>query len=476
MGRIVKRSDGRTNRGHGKRDRFHVITLGCPKNQVDSEAISAQLVRCGYRIVAHPGGADFIIVNTCGFLEAARQEAIATLRALVAHRRPGQCVIAAGCLAQLWRADLARVVPGLDAIIGTRGWTDIPQVLERLASRVAHHDIPVVQVSEVERTLPDPGVLRLNGQSPRASAYLKIADGCSARCAFCLIPTIKGPARSRPRAAILREARELVDQGVRELILIAQDTTAYGCDLGEREGLATLIEAILQVVPELRWLRLMYAYPGRISERLIEVMATHPQVCHYLDLPVQHGHPATLRRMRRPHDVAGLIRCIERLRQAMPDIALRTSLIVGYPGETEEEFQALLDFMQLVRFDRVGVFAYSREPGTPAYALPGQLPEEVKQARYERAMQLQQSISWEHNQAQVGRQLEVLVEGANDGISVARSYRDAPEVDGFVLIQEEHPVGSWLNVRITAATPYDLIAVTETAQCASPGCTRAEIG
>jgi ribosomal protein S12 methylthiotransferase len=452
-----------------------MITLGCPKNQVDSEAISARLVQCGYRTVAHPGGADFIIVNTCGFLEAARQEAIATLRTLVARRRPGQHVIAAGCLAQLWGAELARVVPGLDGIIGTHGWNDISQVLERLASRVAHRDTPVVQVSEVERPLPDPGVLRLNGRQPRVSAYLKIADGCSARCAFCLIPTIKGPARSRPRAVILREARELVDQGVRELILIAQDTTAYGCDLGEREGLATLIEEILQVVPELRWLRLMYAYPGRVSERLIEVMATHPQVCHYLDLPVQHGHSATLRRMRRPHDVAELIHCIERLRQAMPDIALRTSLIVGYPGETEEEFQALLDFMQTVRFDRVGVFSYSREPGTPAYELPGQLPEEVKQARYERAMQLQQSISWEHNQAQVGRQLEVLVEGANDGISVARSYRDAPEVDGFVLIQGEYPVGSWLNVRVTAATPYDLIAVTETSERESPVCTRAEI-
>lgn len=474
MGRVVKRSGERTGRGLRKRDRFHVVTLGCPKNQVDSEGISAQLVQRGYRLVAHPQGADFLIVNTCGFLEAARQEALDILRTLVTRRRPGQYVIAAGCLAQLWGVQLARAVPGLDGIIGTRSWADIPQVLEQLAVRASRRDLPVVHVPEVGHAASDSEVLRLDGQPPRASAYLKIADGCSAGCAFCLIPTIKGPARSRPRAAILREARALVDQGVRELILIAQDTTAYGRDLGEREGLVTLIEEILQVVPELRWLRLMYAYPGRVSERLIEVMATHPQVCHYLDLPVQHGHPATLRRMRRPHDVAGLIRCIERLRQAMPDIALRTSLIVGYPDETEEEFQALLDFMQTVRFDRVGIFPYSREPGTPAYALPGQIPEEVKQARYERAMQLQQSISWEHNQAQVGRQLEVLVEGANDGISVARSYRDAPEVDGFVLVEGEHPVGSWLSVRVIAATPYDLIAVTETSEQGF-SCTRARV-
>ncbi|MCS7260797.1 MAG: 30S ribosomal protein S12 methylthiotransferase RimO [Anaerolineae bacterium] len=469
----MKQSGGRTRRGWKKRGRFYVVTLGCPKNQVDSEGLSAQLVRYGYRPVARPKEADFIIVNTCGFLETARQEAIDTLRTLAARRRAGQHVIAAGCLAQLWGAQLAHVVPGLDGIIGTRSWADIPQVLAQLATR---RETPVVHVPEVGHTLPDADVLRLDGQQPRASAYLKIAEGCSAGCAFCLIPTIKGPARSRPRAAILREAQMLVEQGVRELILIAQDTTAYGHDLGEREGLATLIEDILRVAPELRWLRLMYAYPGRVSERLIEVMATHPQVCHYLDLPVQHGHPATLRRMRRPHDVTGLIRWIERLRQAMPDIALRTSLIVGYPGETEEEFQALLDFMQTVRFDRVGIFPYSREPGTPAYALPGQLPEEVKRARYERAMQLQQSISWERNQAQVGRQLEVLVEGANDGISVARSYRDAPEVDGFVLVQGEHPVNSWLSVRIIAATPYDLIAVSETSERGSAMCARSAAG
>lgn len=461
--------------GTKRRNRFHVITLGCPKNQVDSEGMSAQLLRGGYRLVAHPEGADFIIVNTCGFLEAARQEAIATLRTWITRRRSGQQVIAAGCLAQLWGAELAQVVPGLDGIIGTRSWADISLVLEQLARRASCRNSPVVHVPEVGHVSSDGSVLRLNGRQPRASAYLKIADGCSARCAFCLIPAIKGPARSRPREAILREARELVDQGVRELILIAQDTTAYGYDRGEREGLAMLIEEILRVAPELRWLRLMYAYPGRVSNRLIDVMATHSQVCHYLDLPVQHGHPATLRRMRRPHDVAGLIRCIERLRRSMPDIALRTSLIVGYPGETEEEFQTLLDFMRTVRFDRVGIFPYSREPGTPAHELPEQLPEEVKRARYERAMRLQQSISLARNQAQVGRRLEVLVEGANEGISVARSYRDAPEVDGFVLIQEEHPVGSWLNARVTAATPYDLIAVHEVSEDRASTCAVAEV-
>ncbi len=452
---------------HRKRDRFLIVTLGCPKNQVDSEGISAQLTQSGYRAVSHPEGADFIIVNTCGFLEVARQEAIQTLRALVARRRRGQQVIAAGCLAQLWGDALTRVVPGLDGVIGTRSWADIPTLLEQLgrqAGRRVRPIRPVVHVPEMGSASSDQALLQRDGRRPRASAYLKIADGCSAGCAFCLIPTIKGPARSRPRDVILCEARKLVDQGVREIILIAQDTTAYGYDRGEREGLAVLIEEILQIVPELRWLRLMYAYPGRVSERLIEVMAIHPQVCHYLDLPVQHGHPDVLRRMRRPHDVADLMRCMERLRKAMPDIALRTSLIVGYPGETEQEFQGLLNFIQAVRFDRVGVFLYSPEPGTLAYELPGQVPEHVKRDRYQQVMGLQQSISLACNQSQVGRRLDVLVEGANDGISVARSYRDAPEVDGFVLLHGEHPAGSWLNVHITGATPYDLIATVETSE------------
>jgi len=441
--------------------RVHIVTLGCPKNEVDSEAIAEQLADSGYRLTNHPRRADYIIVNTCGFLEAARQEALETLRHLSATRRDGQRLIAVGCLAQRDGAALVRAVPGLDGVVGVRSWRHIPAVLDQIAAQSGRRRWSVVHLPEVGNPLDEDAPRRRDGRGPRASAYLKIADGCSAVCAFCAIPAIKGPAHSRPRDVLLQETRSLVDQGVRELILIGQDTSAYGRDRGERDGLPTLIRDILRVAPELRWLRLMYAYPpaGRDrGERLIEMIATEPRMCHYLDVPVQHGHPDTLRRMRRPDDVEALLRWLEALRAAVPDIALRTSLIVGYPGETESEFAGLLSFMQAARFDRVGVFRYSREPGTPAYDLPDQVPEEVKQARYERAMQHQQGISLERNQAQIGRHLEVLVEGCGDGISIARSYRDAPEVDGFVLLQGEHPPGDWLTVQVTGATPYDLIA------------------
>jgi ribosomal protein S12 methylthiotransferase len=292
-----------------------------------------------------------------------------------------------------------------------------------------------------------------------ASAYLKIADGCRRPCAFCAIPQIKGPAVSRPPEAIWAEARRLVDQGVRELILIAQDTTDYGHDLGMRDGLPTLITGLVQRVPEAKWIRIMYAYPGAVSDRLIEAMARYPQVAHYLDIPLQHGHPAVLRRMRRPANVEWVYRTFEKLRRAVPDIAIRTTFIVGYPGETEEEFEALLRFVRDLEFDRVGCFTYSYEPETPSARHPGHLPEEVKQERYERLMAAQQPISLRKNQALVGRILEVLIEGVGDGLSVGRTYRDAPEIDGLVLVEGEWPVGQFLPVRITGAMTYDLIGV-----------------
>ena len=255
----------------------------------------------------------------------------------------------------------------------------------------------------------------------------------------------------------MAEAQQLVGRGAREIILIAQDTTAYGHDRGEGDALPPLVEAILDAVPELRWLRLMYAYPQHVTPRLIETMARHPQVCHYLDIPLQHSHPDILRRMNRPHDVDKIRRLIARLREAMPDIALRTSFIVGYPGETEEEFSALLDFVAEIAFDRVGVFTYSPEEGTKAATLPCQVPAEVKEERYMRLMEWQQSISLARNQQMVGRILEVLVEGQDEGLSVGRSYRDAPEIDGLVLVQGVLPVGEMRPVRITGAMAYDLV-------------------
>jgi len=432
--------------------RVFIATLGCPKNVVDSENMAAQLALAHHEIVEDPRQADVIIVNTCGFIEPACRESLEVLRELTRGKRRRQQVIAAGCLAQRWGTRLLDEVPAVDALLSTRRLDEITRLVDVLANRTS----PGEPLAWLDGTLdlekmPAPG-------RPFAgpSAYLKIADGCSASCSFCSIPLIKGPARSRPMEHIVAEARELVDAGAREIILIAQDITSYGADRGMEDALPELIERILRAVPELDWLRLMYAYPQRISPRLIEVMASHPQICHYLDIPLQHGHPDVLRRMRRPHDLDKVMAQIEALRAAMPDIALRTSLIVGFPGETEAEFQTLLEFVDAIAFDWVGAFVFSPEEGTPAAEMPGQVPEEVKQARYAQLMERQQAISLRRNQEQVGRVLEMLVEGVGDGISVGRTYRDAPEIDGLILVEGEAEVGDLLPVRVTAASEYDL--------------------
>ncbi len=430
---------------------YYLLSLGCCKNTVDSEGMSRLLQRAGYAPTEHPAAAEVVIVNTCGFIDIAQEESFAALRELAETKRPGQSLISAGCLSQSHGRELAEEVPGLDGIIGTRRWMEITALVEGLFS---DGDRPLVMIGDP----PVPLAASMSRSVVQgASAYLKIADGCSAACSFCAIPMIKGRARSRPTEAIVEEARQLAEQGVKEIILIAQDTTAYGRDRGQRDALPELIEAILKATPELPWLRLMYAYPQHITPKLIEIMAQHPQVCHYLDIPLQHAHPETLRRMNRPHGVEKVQRLIADLRQAMPDIALRTSFIVGYPGETEEEFEVLLDFVEETAFDRVGVFTYSREEGTRAADLPDQVPDQVKEERYQWLMELQQSISLAKNQQMIGRTLDVLVEGSGDGLSVGRSYRDAPEVDGLVVIKEELPMGDMIPVLITGAMEYDLI-------------------
>ena len=334
---------------------FYLLSLGCPKNLVDAEGMSQLLNRAGHRAVDSPDGADTLIVNTCGFIDRATEESLAALRELADRKRDDQLLIAAGCLSQRYGQSLAEQVPGLDGILGTQHWMDIAEVVTALrgrARRKPHYHLP-----QAGPPPDDEGIVR--GAVLGGSAYLKIADGCSASCAFCVIPRIKGPTRSRPAGAVVEEARVLADSGAREIILIAQNTTAYGRDRGEGDALPGLIASILAAVPDLHWLRIMYAYPQHVTPQLIEVMANHHQVCHYLDLPLQHGHPAVLRRMTRPHDVDRVRRLLADLRRAMPDIALRTSLIVGYPGETEEEFAALLDFVEEMTFDRLGGFTYS---------------------------------------------------------------------------------------------------------------------
>lgn len=431
--------------------RFYIETLGCPKNRVDSEMMSSLLEKAGHTSVASARRAQVILVNTCGFIEPAREETLAALRELASHKRPGQWLVAAGCLAQRAGPALLSQAPEIDALLGTRNWADVAGLFDAIAAGAARPLLWLRTDGNLVASAARKGALG-------PSAYLKIADGCDAACAFCAIPLIKGPQRSKPPEEVLSEARELAAQGVREAVLIAQNTTAYGCDLGLRDGLAELLRSIAAEAPQIAWLRVLYAYPQHVTPRLIETLASLPAVCHYLDVPLQHAHPDVLRRMRRPHDVDQALHLVADLRAAMPDVALRSTFIVGFPGETEAEFEELLAFLEAVRFDKMGVFGYSLEEGTPAAELPDRVPEEIIADRHRRAMETQQRISLERNQEQVGRELDILVEGVGEGLTVGRTYRDAPEIDGMVLMAGELAVGEFVRGRIVGAQEYDLIA------------------
>jgi ribosomal protein S12 methylthiotransferase len=443
-----------------KSKRFHLVSLGCSKNTVDSESMAQLLGGAGYQATTDPRQAEVLIVNTCGFIGPAKKESVDVLNELASHKKRGQLLIAAGCLTQRYGAEVARQVPGLDGIIGTRRWMDIVDLVGRL--REKPYPEPIYHLPENASVVgsDEQGALRAAVQGK--SAYLKIADGCRRPCAFCAIPLIKGTAVSRPIPLILAEAQRLQAAGVRELILIAQDTTDYGHDLGMKEGLSTLLGELTTAAPGIDWIRIMYAFPGYVTDRQIETMAAHPQILHYLDMPLQHGHPQTLKRMRRPANIDWVHRTIGKMRAAMPDLAIRSTFIVGYPGETEDEFQALLDFVQELQFDRLGVFTFSFEPGTESAALGDPVAEEVKQERRDRLMALQQRISFAKNQAHVGKTLRVLIEGTGDGLSVGRSYRDAPEIDGMVIVDGEVPPGEMVPVRISGAMAYDLSGTVDT--------------
>jgi len=448
------------------KDSFHVVTLGCAKNIVDSESMAQLMAGSGYLFTESPETADVMIVNTCGFIGPAKEESLKVLDELAAKKRPDQVLIAAGCLTQRYGSEIANQVPGIDGILGTRRWMDIVSVVQKL--RDSDHPEPLYHLPDTATVGSDErGAYRFAIQG--ASAYIKIADGCRRPCAFCAIPLIKGTAISRLMDAILDEARYLRDQGIREIILIAQDTTDYGQDLGIKNGLASLLENLVSAVPDVDWLRVMYAYPGYVTERLIEVMATHQQVLPYLDMPLQHANPAVLRRMRRPANIDWVYSTLESMRYAMPNLALRTTFIVGYPGETEAEFQTLLDFIGTIHFDRVGAFQFSFETGTASEVLGDPILSEIKTERWERLMGLQRQISLERNQEFIGKQLDVLIEGQGvledeqgeqpgEQISLGRSYRDAPEIDGMVIVEGAAPIGDIVRVGINGAMVYDLSA------------------
>ncbi|NTU78326.1 MAG: 30S ribosomal protein S12 methylthiotransferase RimO [Chloroflexales bacterium] len=450
--------------------KYHIVTLGCPKNAVDSEGMAGILTDEGHTPADTPGEADLIIVNTCSFIAAARAETVDTLRALGESRRAGQRIIAAGCMAQSHRDEVA-AIPGVDHTLGTQQWMHIGELAgERTVSN--GRQVPVIGLAPAAASKPsalspqpsesyaDWRTAQIRRTHSAPSAYLKISDGCNLRCAFCTIPSFKGDMASKPVGAVLGEAQELVARGVREIVLVAQHLSDYGRDLGLNDGLATLLDELCQMLPEHVWVRLMYAYPHGITGRLIEVMATRPQICKYLDMPLQHAHPATLRRMRRPPDTERTMGLIGDLRAAMPDIALRSTFIVGFPGETTEEYRALLTFLEQAQLDRVGAFRYSQEPGTHAATLSDQVRPQVIEKRWHELMQLQRHVSIARTGRWIGRTLPVLIEGHGvaDGrpIALGRSFRDAPEIDGQVFVWGHPPVGTIIPVHVTRTTEYDL--------------------
>ena len=436
-----------------KKNTFHLVSLGCAKNTVDSDSMAQLLLRDGYRSMDDPSKASVLIVNTCGFIGPAKEESYRVLGELAESKLDGQVLIAAGCLTQRYGVEVAKKVPGIDGILGTRRWMDIVQVVKDV--RKSKHPEPIYHLPETATVGTDEyDALRVSVAG--ASAYIKVADGCRRPCAFCAIPLIKGTAVSRPVEAIIHEARTLRDHGVRELVLIAQDTTDYGHDLGMKDGLAILLEQLTDAVPDVDWIRVMYSYPGYVTDRLIEVMATRKQVLPYLDMPLQHAHPQTLYRMKRPSNMDWVYKTLGKMRETVKDLSMRTTFIVGYPGETDEEFQTLYDFVKEIRFDRVGTFQFSFEPGTTSAPLGDPVEASVKQERFERLMELQQNISLQVNQSYVGKTLDVLVEGFDNGISIGRSYRDAPEIDGMVFVEGKAKVGDIVPVRITGAMAYDL--------------------
>ena len=441
---------------------FHLVSLGCAKNTVDSNSMAQLLQQEGYSAEEDPTKAEVLIVNTCGFIDPAREESYAVLGDLALEKGKDQLLVAAGCLTQRYGEDVVKRIPGIDGVIGTRRWMDIIQVVSQLREEKSPQ--PLYHLPEVEVVGRSPqGTIGAHIQG--SSAYLKIADGCRRPCAFCAIPMIKGTAVSRPLEKILHDAHILQNQGILEINLIAQDTTDYGHDLGQKDGLAFLLTELTKAAPGVDWIRILYAYPGFITDKLIEVMAAHDQILPYIDIPLQHASPEILGKMRRPANMDWVYQTVEKLRQAMPELALRTTFIVGYPGESEKDFTALLDFINEVRFDRVGVFEFSFEPGTTSETLGDPIPADVKLERKEHLMLAQQGISLEKNLELVGQRMNVLIEGRGtvDGskevISLGRSYRDAPEIDGMVIVEGELPDGELSQVRITGAMTYDLTGV-----------------
>ena len=433
---------------------FHLISLGCAKNLVDSQGLWSLLSQQGFTLVEDPNQAEFIIINTCGFIHDARQESLQALQEFSENKRRGQKLIAAGCLTERYRAELLESVPGIDGLMGTRDLADILPLMQTLNKHSQpHSEVYFPEHAHIVNHPDLPGYMIQGG-----SSYLKIADGCRRSCAFCAIPGIKGTLTSRPKDDILKDAHALQAAGVQEINIIAQDVTDYGQDLGLQDGLPSLLADLLPIIPHIPWVRLLYTYPIYFSDRLIDMMVEFPQLLPYLDIPLQHADPKVLQLMRRPSDVDWVRHTVAKMRAKLPDLVIRTTFIVGFPGESEHSFQVLKDFIEEMQFDHVGVFTYSIENGTPAQILGDPIPQEVKEARRQELMTLQAGISYQKNQKLCGKVLNMLVEGVDqeNGVLIGRTYRDAPEIDGLVIAEGTGEVGELLPVRITAAMQHDL--------------------
>ena len=443
------------------------ISLGCDKNLVDSEKMLGLLSESGYTIVEDEAEADAIVINTCCFIHDAKEESIETILEMASWKEKGrlQALVITGCLAQRYKDEIAAELPEVDAVIGTSGYTEIVPVLDKLlkvsGTEEAQTDgeCPLVYCPSIDLlppSLPDKRMVTTGAYT----AYLKIAEGCNKRCTYCVIPYIRGRYRSFPVEDLLKEAERLVAGGARELILIAQETTVYGVDLYGRKMLPELLRKLCRL-EGLDWIRILYCYPEEITDELIQVVKEEKKVCHYLDIPIQHSEDAILKRMGRRTNRAELTALIEKLRKEIPDIILRTTLITGFPGETEEDFAQMAACVEEMQFDRLGVFTYSPEEGTKAAVMEDQIDEEVKEARRDHIMELQQDISAAAASAMVGREMSVLIEGYlyEEDIYVGRTYMDAPKVDGnvFVRSEEEMISGDIVPVRITGASEYDLM-------------------
>ena len=431
------------------------VSLGCDKNLVDTEYMLGILGNEGYAFTDDEQEADIIVINTCCFINDAKEESINTILEMAEYRESGNCkaLIVTGCLAQRYQEEIEKEIPQVDAILGTNSYEDIVNAITEALGGRFYENFETLE-----------GLPKLTAKRSVTTgghfAYLKIAEGCNKRCTYCIIPYIRGNYRSVPMEDLIEQAKELVAAGAKELILVAQETTLYGVDLYGEKSLHRLLDE-LNKIKDLFWIRIMYCYPEEITDELIAVMKKEKKICHYLDIPIQHSEDTILKRMGRRTNRAELISLVEKLRKEIPDIVLRTTLITGFPGETEEEFNNMVDFVDKMEFDRLGVFPYSAEEGTKAAEMDGQIPEDIKESRRDEIMALQQEISAEKEERRIGQEMSVLIEGYlyEDDIYIGRTYMDAPKVDGnvFVRAEEELISGDIVPVRITGANEYDLM-------------------